>query len=81
MDDDIIKYDGNDYEVVDIIDLDNISYAFLVNINNPKDFFIRRVNDENSSLDPLDSEEEYAKVIDEFSKKHKDEVEDFYTEN
>ena len=81
MDDDLIKYDGNDYEVVDIIDLDNISYAFLVNINNPKDFFIRRVNDENSSLDPIESKEEYAKVVDEFSKKHKDEVEDFYTEN
>ena len=81
MNDDYIKYEGNDYEVVDIVDIDNKSYAFLVNINNPKDFFIRKVNDENQSLDPIETKEEYTRIIDEFSKKHKDEIEDFYTEN
>lgn len=81
MNDEFIKFDGNDYEIIDAIDIDNYSYAYLVNINNPKDFFVRRINDENDSLDPVETKEEYARAIDEFSKKHKDEIENIDLES
>ena len=77
MNEDFIKYDGNDYELIDTIEIDNVSYAYLVNINNPKDFFVRRINLENDSLDPVGSKEEYAHALEVFADKHKNEVEDF----
>lgn len=69
-----VEINGKEYDEIDIITLNNIKYAFLIDSNNNKDLLIQRITTENDTeyYEPLNSKEEYDNALIEFYQKHKD---------
>jgi len=61
-----------EYGIVDIIDINNITYYYLTNPEDIEDFCIRKVITENNEefVIGLDDEKEYDLALTEFAKKH-----------
>ncbi len=69
----VVLEDGLEYIVIDEIDNDNrVTYVYLVNVNDEKDFCIRKVDDNVNPdlLVGLDSNMEFDKALLIFTKKH-----------
>lgn len=66
--------DGVEYNVVDEIVNDNITYVYLANINDESDFCVRKIDNsvDSEMLLGLDSDNEFDKAIILFGNKHKD---------
>jgi len=64
--------DGNDYVVVDKIDLENKSYVFLTNVKDMEDFCVRKEIEENEEvfLVGLETESEYEEAMKLFVEKN-----------
>lgn len=64
--------DGNDYVVVDKIDLQDKSYVFLTNVKDMEDFCVRKEIEENKEvfLVGLDTELEYEEAMKLFVEKN-----------
>ena len=63
---------GIEYTEIDRINDDNKTYVILSNTDNPKDFCIRKLVKENNEdyIVGLDSDEEFDRIYDIFSKKY-----------
>ena len=67
----VIKIDGDEYIILDEIKNGKAMYIYLSNSNNPKDFFVRKVLDDNKEdLEKLDNQEEFAVSMKLFNDKH-----------
>ena len=69
MDEIIVEFMGNNYQLVDKID----KYVFFSNLNDYNDFFVRIDNGSDEYL-PLSGEAEVNKALMLFLKAHKDEI-------
>ena len=71
---DVYTINGIDYEIVDILEINNVSYAFMTEFENPRNLCIERleVEDGNKVFVGLKNEEEYDLALKEFYKKYKD---------
>lgn len=69
-----VEIDGKDYDEIDIITINNIKYAFLVDSNDNTNLLIQKIVIKNNEeyYEPLDSKEEFDNALIEFHKKHKD---------
>ena len=69
-----VEIDGKDYDEIDIITINNIKYAFLVDSNDNTNLLIQKIVIKNNKeyYEPLDSKEEFDNALIEFYKKHKD---------
>lgn len=69
---DAIEEDGITYVIVDTINIKDNDYVYLSEINNPKNFCIRKVVKENNEeyYDGLDNNNEFDLALLEFTKKH-----------
>lgn len=69
-----VDINGKEYDEIDIIIIDNIKYAYLVNTNDNTDLLIQRIviKDNEEYYEPLSSKEEFDKALIHFSNKHKD---------
>ena len=67
--------DNKSYGVFSTMELDNNKYLLLANDDNPKDVTIRKVivKDDKEFLVKLDNEEEFEKIMEEFTKKYRTE--------
>lgn len=68
----IILENGRDYFIIDEITENNVTYLYLTNENDEKDFCIRKMGKDNEVL-KLDNDKEFDKALLYFTKKHKDE--------
>lgn len=68
----IILEDNIEYVVIDKIISDDVTYVYLTNKDDEKDFCIRKIIKENGKdmLSGLNSEAEYDKALLLFTKKH-----------
>ena len=68
----IILEDGIEYYVVDELELDNITYYYLANMEDDTDICVRKKTFENNEefMSMLDNEQELSKVLAAFSKKY-----------
>lgn len=75
----VIDLENGTYAVVDEIVIDNTKYVYLSNENDPLDFCIRKITNENGEeyLIKLDNEEEFAKASKVFVDKHQHELDNF----
>ncbi len=66
-----IELEGKEYIIVKEINFNNVTYVYLANSNNPKDFCIRKViNKDNSDvITGLDSDKEFTMALRLFSEK------------
>ncbi len=78
MQEDNLKYikleDGNDYVIMDEIENNGITYVYLSNIDDEKDFCIRKLDNTNLDIEMLvglDSDIEFDKALLIYTKKHK----------
>lgn len=60
-----------DYFIVDEIEVNGVTYIYLTNENDDKDFCIRKMGENNEVL-RLDNGTEFDKALLYFTKKHKD---------
>lgn len=68
---DIISYEleGKEYILMNKIIIDNITYLFLMNENDPDDLLLRKIiNNNENELHPLDDEKEVSKVLEFYAK-------------
>ncbi len=68
---DIISYeiDGKEYDLMNKIIIDNTTYLFLMNENDPDDLLLRKIlNNKEDELYPLDDEKEVSKVLEFYAK-------------
>ncbi len=76
MQDKIIEYvtleDGINYVIIDEIDNNDITYVYLTNEDNERDFCIRKCDKLNNHqiLNGLDSDDEFDKALLLYTKKH-----------
>lgn len=67
----VIKIDGDEYIILDEIKNGKTMYIYLSNSNNPKDFFVRKVLEDNKEeLVNLDNQDEFALSMKLFNDKH-----------
>jgi len=65
----IIDIENKKYMVLNEIEDNGVTYIYLTNIKNPKDFLIQKTDKEDSDyLVNLDSEEEFNKAFELFNK-------------
>jgi len=69
---DVFEIDGKEYAIISEIEDNNNKYVFLCNVNNPKDFCVRKkvFVDNEEFLSLLDNDLEFDKVVELFSKKY-----------
>lgn len=69
---------GKKYMEIDKIEINNIFYVFLSNLDDEDDFCIRKLSLENGKIyyNGLDDEKEFNKVFSEFAKKNKNFLEE-----
>lgn len=68
-----LEIDGKNYLIVDQIKNEKCEYVYLSNMEDQKDFCIRKLaSDDNDLLIGLDSDEEFDYALRVFYKKHKD---------
>ena len=63
---------GIEYTEVSRIKIDNNTYVFLSNMDNPEDFCIKKIikKDNEELIYAIDSDEEFNKVMNEFAKNY-----------
>lgn len=67
----VIKIDGDEYIILDEIKNGKSIYIYLSNSNNPKDFFVRKVLENNKEeLVNLDNHDEFVLSMKLFNDKH-----------
>ena len=69
--------DGNEYMIIDEIEIDDINYVYLSNGENNENFRVRK-NKKVGNIEMLvglDSDQEFDKAMPYFVKKHKDDLE------
>ena len=69
--------DGNEYMIIDEIEIDDINYVYLSNGENNENFRVRK-NKKVGNIEMLvglDSDQEFDKAMLYFVKKHKDDLE------
>lgn len=74
---DVITLEDNiEYAVVDEIEIQNIKYLFLSNINDDEDFCIRKYTIKNGEevLTGLNDENEFDLALMHFAKKHEEDL-------
>lgn len=64
--------DELEYAVIDEIEDNDAVYIYLTNLDDEKDFCIRKTDMSRKQLNGLDSDTEFDKAILLFTKKHKD---------
>ena len=71
---DIYTLEGRDYQIIDIINLDNDKYVFFGALDKPKGICIRKLVEQDGQkyYVGLENKEECDKAYKEFSKKYKD---------
>ena len=60
-----VEIDGKDYDEIDIITINNIKYAFLVDSNDNTNLLIQKIVIKNNEeyYEPLDSKEEFDNAL------------------
>jgi hypothetical protein len=68
--------DNKEYYIIDILKIDNTKYMYLCDTldNNMGNVCIRKLVDNDESVAGLDSDLEYQKALNEFSKKYEDKI-------
>lgn len=68
----IISLNDNNYYVMDRINIDNLTYIVLLNVNNETDLIVRKelTKEDKKYLAKLENEEELQKVLKEFANKN-----------
>lgn len=68
---DAIKLEGVEYAIIHEQEINGTTYVYLVGVENPKDFGIRKIVVENGKemLDGLDSDEEFDLAFRAFAEK------------
>ncbi len=67
---DTIEIDNKEYIILDKLTNNNNTYYYLSNANDPKDFFIQKLDNQKENLIPLDSKEEFNIAMEIYSKKY-----------
>lgn len=71
---DVYNLNGKEYQIIDILIIKDVKYAFFGLIDDPKKFCIRKIEEKDNKkyFVGLNSEEEFDLALKEFGEKYKD---------